>query len=65
MILYRCNNCLWEGKLEDMDDGNGFHSCPTCCAEFYPDEHTVGPWSMVVTDDDINTDYGDFDESSD
>lgn len=60
MTKFRCTNCLWEGTTEDMSHDNGFYSCPECCAEFYPDENTVGPWEIVVDDDPEDEDYGDF-----
>lgn len=60
---YRCTNCGWEGRWDDMDvDDTDQHSCPLCCAPFNTDGDHPGPWEIEVEDDDEDEDYGYFDD---
>lgn len=61
MVIYRCNNCLWEGTPVDMDADGDFFLCPNCIAPFYPGDTEHSLWEVVeVVDDPEDEDYGEF-----
>lgn len=64
-VVYRCNNCLWEGTPTEMDSDGDFCLCPNCLAAFHPGEDNGGVWEVIdVVDDPEDEDYGEFPDES-
>ena len=61
MVVYRCNNCLWEGDSNDMAAEGDYLVCPNCFASFCPTNVDDNVWSVVrIDEDEDGEDYGEF-----